>query len=81
MFKYIIWAILIYCVVRFVFNFLIPVMRTAKQMKSQVKDFQDRMNSQQFEGNVNEQAAAQQQPKRPAPKPKAEDYIDFEEVK
>ena len=83
MFKYIIWAIVIYCLVRFIFNFLIPVIRTARQMKSQVKDFQDRMGSQQFQGNVNEQhqTAQQQQPKRPNPKPLMEDYIDFEEVK
>ncbi len=87
MFTYIIWAIVIYCLVRFIFNFLIPVIRAARQMKSQVKDFQDRMNSQEYPGNVHGQtfqgtaSRPQDQSKRQSPKTKAGDYIDFEEVK
>lgn len=87
MFKYIVWAIIIYCLVRFIFNFLIPVIRAARQMKGQMKDFQDRMGSQQYQENVNEQGfqqnTAQQSnhAKRTTPQPKAGDYIDFEEVK
>lgn len=87
MFKYVIWAIVIYCLVRFIFNFLIPIMRAARQMKSQVKDFQERMGGQQQQGNVNSQGFQghsghqSAQPKRPTPGPKSEDYIDFEEIK
>ena len=80
--KYIIWAIVIYCLVRFIFNFLIPILRAAKQMKGQMKDFQERMGSHQFQGNVQEQQTTRQaQATRPAPEPKSEDYIDFEEIK
>lgn len=56
-------------------------------MKGQMKDFQDRMGSQQYHGSVNEQGfqenAGQQstQTKRPSPQQKAGDYIDFEEIK
>ena len=82
MVKYIIWAIVIYCLVRFIFNFLIPILRAAKQMKGQMKDFQERMGSQQFQSNVQEQQTPRQsQATRPAPEPKAGDYIDFEEIK
>jgi hypothetical protein len=87
MFKYIIWAIIIYLLVRFIFDFLIPVIRTARRMKGQMKDFQDRMNSQQYHGNVDGQGfqenvnQQQTQAKRAAEKPKAGDYIDFEEIK
>lgn len=80
MFKYVIWAIVIYCLIRFIFNFVIPVMRAARQMKNQVKDFQDRMGSQQFQGNVTEEQSTQPQ-RHHSPKPKSGDYIDFEEVK
>jgi hypothetical protein len=76
MIKFIFWSVLIYALVRFVFNFLIPVFRTASQMKKQVREFQDRVNTEhQYQNNT--QAS---QPK-PSPRPKSEDYIDFEEVK
>jgi hypothetical protein len=80
MFKYVIWAIVIYCLIRFIFNFVIPVIRAARQMKNQVKDFQDKMGSQQFQGNVQDEQPTQS-PRHHSPKPKSEDYIDFEEVK
>lgn len=76
MLKFILWSILIYGLIRFIFNFLIPVIRTASQMKKQVREFQDKMNTENQYYN-NTQAS---QPKA-SPRPKAEDYIDFEEVK
>ncbi len=75
MLKFILWSILIYGLIRFIFNFLIPVVRTASQMKKQVREFQDKMNAENQYNN-----AQASQPKA-SPRPKSEDYIDFEEVK
>ena len=45
MVKYIFWTIVIYFLIRFIFNFVIPVFRATRQMSSQVKDFQNKMSS------------------------------------
>lgn len=73
MFKYLFWAITIYFLVRFIVNFVIPVYRATRQMKSQVRDFQERMQGQQSQEEV-----FQKRNKTPE---KEGDYIDFEEIK
>jgi hypothetical protein len=78
MVKYIFWALVIYFLVRFIVNFVIPVVRAGRQMRDQVKDFQEKMNQQtQFQGNP----GADTQPQKKESKVKAGDYIDFEEIK
>ena len=78
MLKYIFWALVIYFLVRFVVNFLIPVVRAGRQMRDQVKDFQEKMNQQtQFQGNPGANSHAPKKENRA----KAGDYIDFEEIK
>ena len=76
MFKYLFWAIGLYILIRFIFNFVIPVYRATRQMKGQMRDFQSRMQQGQegFEQNADAQKSAKSQVKR-------EDYIDFEEIK
>jgi hypothetical protein len=65
--------------VRFIFNFVIPVARTARQMKKQMRDFQEKMNEQnQFHGNAQQTDAASPNTSQ---RRKTGDYIDFEEVK
>ncbi|MBO9571133.1 MAG: DUF4834 family protein [Chitinophagaceae bacterium] len=89
MFKLLIWAILIYCLVRFIFNFVIPVARTASQMKRQMRDFQDKMNGGNTYGNNNpydntgntDKSYSTASQTQSAKKPSADDYIEFEEVK
>ena len=73
------YAILVYLVYRFVFNFLIPVSQAGKQMKDQFRNVHEHMEQQ---ANAARQQQAAAQPK-PAPKASetAGDYIDFEEVK
>lgn len=76
MMKYIFWTIVIYFLIRFVFNFLIPVFRATRQMRSQVKDFQNKMEEEQnFRNNANSTTGPQQKPAA------RKDYIDFEEIK
>lgn len=76
MFKYLFWGIVLYLVIRFIVNFVIPVFRATRQMRNQVKDFQQRMEEERnAQSNFQETQAS---PKTPVNK---EDYIDFEEIK
>jgi hypothetical protein len=79
MLRYIFWFLTIYFLYRLVFNFIIPVWRVSRQMKGQVRDFQDRMSAQNEAAPTSSPNTAQPQPK-PATEKKG-DYIDFEEVK
>jgi len=91
MVSFIVGTILIYFLIRFVFNFLIPLFRVASRMKSQVRDFNERMGGGgQFRPGAGNPGGGDPEyysgqggamPKRPAAKPKAGDYIDFEEIR
>ena len=59
---------------RFVFSFLLPFMRVSRQMKDQVRDFQNRMNPEQ-------EAPEQPRSSSTSTSRKEGDYIDYEEVK
>ena len=79
MFRYLFWAIGLYILIRFIFNFVIPVYRATRQMKGQMRDFQSRMHQDhQTSQNFQESGNAQKQAKSTV---KEGDYIDFEEVK
>jgi len=77
MFKYIIWAIIFYLLIRFIFNFIIPVFIATRRMKAQVKEFQEKMNQQ----NHFQSANSNPEPQRTQPEKPKGDYIDFEEVR
>jgi len=74
---YIFLAIFIY---KFVFNFLVPVIKMSWRVRSQIKDFQ-RQHQQPQDPLQQNTAANNQSNINTAAKPKAGDYIDFEEVK
>jgi hypothetical protein len=79
MFKYLFWAVAIYFLVRFIFNFVIPVFRATRQMRGQMRDFQERMHGQDPQGQENfQKSTAQKQTKSSF---KEGEYIDFEEIK
>ncbi|HYF32797.1 MAG TPA: hypothetical protein VD993_16840 [Chitinophagaceae bacterium] len=74
---FILAAVILY---KLIFDFIIPVYRTSRQIRRRFRDMnqqmQDRMNQ------YNQQQ--QQQQREPAPKSKSssdKDFIDFEEVK
>ena len=73
MIRFLLIALGIYFLYRFVFHFLVPVSKAAGEMKSKIKEFQQQMNAKEF--------ATQPQATKTEPKTKAEDYIEFEEVK
>ena len=70
-------ALLFYIAYRFIFNFVVPVVRTTLQLRKQAKKFQDqvRQRAPQPEESVNASNAT----KKNASKAKG-DYIDFEEL-
>ncbi len=91
MLSFIVGTILIYCLIRFIFNFLIPLFRVTRHMKDQVKDFNERMGGRsQYQAGEGEYGPTGRQhypgqsgpaPKKSAARPKAGDYIDFEEIR
>lgn len=68
-------ALALYFLYRFVFNFLVPLSKATREMKSKMNEFQTRMQQQQGFGAQTEPA------KQNTPQPKGGDYIEFEEVK
>ena len=72
-------AIVLYLLYRFIFNFVLPVVKTTRQVRQQFRNMQEG-NGQNAGGNYNagpQQPRQEQKPKQPP----AGDYIDFEEVK
>lgn len=69
-------ALLFYIAYRFIFNFVVPVVRTTLQLRKQAKKFQDqvRQNTSRQEEPVKKSTA---NPNKPSAKG---DYIDFEEL-
>ncbi len=68
----------IYMLYKLIFEFIIPVYNTTRQMKSKVNEMHKKMQEQQQAQNKNFSA-----PQQPAPSKKStsEDYIEYEEVK
>lgn len=73
MIRYFLIVLGIYFLYRFIFHFLIPVSKTAGEIKKRMSDFQDQMNPRNFN--------AQPQQSKQESAQKSGDYLDFEEVK
>jgi hypothetical protein len=73
-------AIAFYLGYRLVFNFILPVYKTTKHVRTQFRNMQDNMQNSQQPYNGYQQP--RQEPPRTRPEQnRADDYIDFEEVK
>ena len=101
--QYLLWAFAAYILYNFIFRFVIPLVRVTRQVKKQVREFQEQANTQpdasQYAGSRPngpgtagpqygayqhqpfEQTTTQTTPGKAEPKPRKDDYIDFEEVK
>jgi hypothetical protein len=77
MLKYIFWGIILYMLIRFVFTFLIPVIRTGRRMSKQMREFQNAMN----QGQPGTQTSQSNTPPKQENRTRTGDYIDFEEIK
>jgi hypothetical protein len=75
--RILLYAFLIYLAYKIVFDLIIPVYRTTKQVKKGFKEMNERMNDhiKQQQG----QAAQPEPPKKPTEK--SGDYIEYEEIK
>jgi predicted Holliday junction resolvase-like endonuclease len=69
---------LLYMLYKLIFDFIIPIYNTTKQVKQKVNEMQQNVNEQMKRQERNEFNATT---KEPALKPKGDDYIEFEEVK
>ena len=76
--KYVLFAILIYVAYQFIFRLLVPVWLASRKIKKGFREMHSRMQEQQ--SREQDHSAQAPSPKQ-APKHKAGDYIDFEEVK
>jgi Sec-independent protein translocase protein TatA len=80
MLKIIFYTFIFWLLYKLIFDFIVPVYQSTKQVRRQMGDIQDRMR-QQFEQQ--QQAAEPQRPQAAANAKKADksDYLDFEEIK
>ena len=76
-FKILLYAFLIYLGYKIIFQFIIPVYRTTRQVKKQFREMNERMN--EYARQQEEQSAPQKEPQTTKAKPG--DYIEFEEIK
>jgi hypothetical protein len=71
------YIILGYLLYRFIFSFLIPVIRTTRQVRKGFRQMHQHMND-----HMNGNGGSQSSPNiKETPQPKKGDYIDFEEIK
>jgi sortase (surface protein transpeptidase) len=68
----------LYLLYKLIFDFIIPVYQTTKQVKQKVGEMQNQMNEHMKKQQSASFSTADNQE---APKPGKEDYIEFEEVK
>ena len=76
-FKILLYAFLIYLGYKIIFQFIIPVYRTTRQVKKQFREMNERMN--EYAKQQGEQSPPEKEPKITKDKPG--DYIEFEEIK
>jgi hypothetical protein len=82
--RYLFYAFLIYLAYRLVFDLIIPVYKTTRQVKKQFREMQSHMENyanrqSSFSGSAEDNLAPHTNSS--AQKKHAGDYIDFEEVK
>ena len=76
-FRILLYVFLIYLAYKIIFDLIIPVYRTTKQVKKGFKEMNERMND-----HMNQQGQQPAQPEQPKkPKEKPGDYIEYEEIK
>ena len=78
MFRVLIELFVLYLLYKIIFDFIIPVYHTTKQVKQKMNQMQQQMNQQAKQQQSDQFSSAT---KETSPKPAKEDYIEFEEVK
>jgi len=76
MWRILLYGFLIYLVYQIVFNFIVPVYKTTKQVKKGFREMHEKMNEQ-----TKKQQSSAQSSSNNSSKNSVGDYIDFEEIK
>jgi hypothetical protein len=71
--------LVLYLLYKLIFDFIIPVYKTTKQVSQKMGEMQSKMNEHVKNQQSGTQAASA--PNEKAARPAREDYIEFEEVK
>lgn len=77
MLSYIFWIFVFYLLYRFIFGFLLPVSRSAAQMRQKVQAFQRQQEPAQTQDTYHHTSTEAKE----NPPAKEGEYIDFEEIK
>lgn len=73
---------LIYILYKLIFDFIIPIYKTTKNVKKQFGEMHNKMQDQMNAFNKQQASTDSYRDKTPAQEPvKKEDYIDYEEIK
>ncbi len=80
--SYIILALVIYILYRFIFGFVLPILSVSRKMNEKMRDVHGNMNgfNQTTEANGNSTGYTGTK-KDDSSKPSSKDYIEFEEIK
>ncbi len=82
MFKILFWCLFIYLAYRFIFELVIPISKTAGQLKRKMTEMQQNQAFQQETQNRSQEQQHQSQHRNGSNTAvKKDDYIEFEEVK
>jgi hypothetical protein len=79
--KIILYGLLIWFLYNLIFRLIIPVYRASRQMKRQFRAMQEKMQQQARQQEQASAAFTEQKLRSESPRPKSEDYIDFEEIR
>lgn len=75
LFRLIAELFVIYLLYKLVFDFILPIYQTSKQMNRKMKDFQEKTNASRSNETGNDFQVKQK------PQADSKEYIDFEEIK
>ena len=78
--KFLFYAFLFYLAFKFIFNLVIPAVRTTRKIKRGFREMQEKMQ-QQAQQYEQQQQAGRQKVESTSPQNKPGDYIEFEEIK
>lgn len=78
MIRIIVELLALYLLYKLIFDFIIPVYRTTKQVNRKMSEMQSRMNEQMQQ---QQNKSHSEPPKEKTSQPSREDYIEFEEIK
>jgi hypothetical protein len=81
MLRYLLWGFLIYFGIRFLLDFVIPMIKTTRQVKKQFDAVREQQKEFFRQQNAQQSAQPTSQASKKAAPGSDDDYIEFEEIK